>query len=276
VGLRDVADQTLAIIEQRGYQAPAGHHVDLGRHIDRATTDTCRYRPAELARLHSQPLAVRIDAALHVEVTPETTAQAARRLHQQEGLRLAALNFASATNPGGNFLGGATAQEEDLARKSALYPCLLTQRAYYDENRAQPSRLYTDNLIYSPDVPFFRDEDLALVDEPFFCSILTSPAPFARAALRLDPGAQPAIHETLVRRAGHVLRVAAEHRHETLVLGAWGCGAFGNDPEVVAGVFADLLNAPSMRGAFARVTFAVYDRSPDQRTLQAFQDHWQG
>src|SRR6185312_12808515 len=96
-----------------------------------------------------------------------------------------ALNFASAKNPGGGFLGGAKAQEEDLCRCSALYTCQLTQSAYYEVNRATSSMLYTDNIIYSPDVPFFRDDRLQLLDEPFTVSIITAPAPNAgQAALK--------------------------------------------------------------------------------------------
>src|SRR5262249_60941792 len=105
-------------------------------------------------------------------------ADAARRLYEDEGEQNAvALNFASARNPGGGFLGGAKAQEEDLARRSALYACLLTQRPYYDANRAERSLLYTDHIIYSPSVPFFRDRALDLVESPFCASIITAPAP---------------------------------------------------------------------------------------------------
>src|SRR5262249_37135212 len=120
-----------------------------------------------------------------IEVTGETTAQAARRLIQRDGVaRVAALNFASAKNPGGGFLGGAKAQEEDLARASALYACLITQRAYSDWTRACGSMIYPDHIISSPGVPFFRDDRLDLLEDPFVCSILTAPAPNAGEAAR--------------------------------------------------------------------------------------------
>jgi uncharacterized protein (TIGR02452 family) len=189
---------------------------------------------------------------------------------QGEGAaRVLALNFASAKNPGGGFLGGARAQEEDLARASALYHCQVTQPAYYDANRGTASMLYTDHLIYSPDVPFFRDERLDLLEAPFLVSILTSPAPNAGEALRRDPGAGPDIRATLGERAGHVLAAAAEHGHRTLVLGAWGCGVFRNDPAHVAAVFHRWLTG-TFRGAFDRVVFAVWERSPAQGNRQAF------
>jgi uncharacterized protein (TIGR02452 family) len=79
---------------------------------------------------------------------------------------------------------------------------------------------------------------------------------------------------TLSRRAAYVLRVAAHHDHRTLVLGAWGCGVFRNDPARVAGVFAELLDAAPYVGAFERVVFAIYDRSASRGTLRAFEERF--
>lgn len=269
MGLKGIASHTLSIIEQRGYEGPSGARVEIGPLVDHSVSRTRLYRPADLEAL-VLPAARASDELPSIEVTEETTAEAARRLFRG-GARVAALNFASAKNPGGGFLGGAKAQEEDLARCSALYPCLVSQRDYYDENRANESMLYTDHLIYSPEVPFFRGDGLDLLDEPFLCSIITSPAPNAGEALRRDPDARSAIRETLARRGRHILRVAAEQGHETLVLGAWGCGVFRNDPDEVAGIFAELLTDPELRGRFARIVFAIYDRSAERRTLLAFQ-----
>lgn len=267
MSLAGLAQETVAIVETGGYALPSGGRVEIGEAVARAVAGTRLYRPGDFAALDSPGEAV----SRTVEVTGETTGAASRRLVEQEGVpRVAALNFASARNPGGGFLRGAKAQEEDLARCSALYACQITQRAYYDENRAHPSVLYTDHLIYSPDVPFFRDERLELLPRPFPVSILTSPAPNAGEARRHGERAED-VHATLVRRAEQVLRVAVHHGHRTLVLGAWGCGVFANDPAEVAGVFADLLAAPRFAGAFSRVVFAVYDRSKGQDNRRAFE-----
>jgi uncharacterized protein (TIGR02452 family) len=200
----------------------------------------------------------------HIEVTDETTAAASRRL-AKEG-RVCALNFASARNPGGGFLKGAKAQEEDLARASALYLCLEPKRAYYDANRAHASALYTDHIIYSPDVPFFRDDRYELLDEHALVSIITAPAPNAAA---IDPKERPLLPAVLEKRGAMVLEVAAHHGHQTLVLGAWGCGVFANNPFEVAAMFKRHLEGP-FRGAFERVVFAIWDRSRDRSTLSAF------
>jgi uncharacterized protein (TIGR02452 family) len=198
-----------------------------------------------------------------IVVTEETTAAAARRL----GDDVALLNFASARNVGGGFLNGARAQEEDLCRKSALYPCIERARAYYDANRREPSALYTDHMIWSPHVPFFRDEDLALVSNPTVAAVLTAPAPNA-GALRKDDERR-LLRETFVRRIDRALTVFAKHGHTRIVLGAWGCGAFGLDPEMMAGIFREALLG-TYRGVFDEIVFAITDWSPDERFIGPF------
>ncbi len=276
MSLTGLAQETLAIVGRGSYVAPSGKTVDLKAEIDAAIAGTVLYRPGEFEALVPSPAPVGA-GPLRVEVTPETTAEAGRRLVQGEGVaHVAALNFASAKNPGGGFLGGAKAQEEDLARCSALYTCQLKQRAYYDANRASGSMLYTDHLIYSPDVPFFRDDRLDLLESPFVLSILTSPAPNAGEASRMgrDEGGQ--VNAVLEARAATVLAVAAARAHRCLVLGAWGCGVFRNDPRVVAAAFDHWLSHPRFRGAFDRVVFAVYDRSGKGPNLRAFEERCGG
>jgi uncharacterized protein (TIGR02452 family) len=181
-----------------------------------------------------------------------------------------ALNYASAKNPGGGFLTGAKSQEEDLARCSALYECLLPQTEYYEANRAYRSTLYTDYMIYSPGVPFFRDEQLELIGQPFFPAIITAPAPNAGEFLRRETGGGNEIKTTLERRAGMVLSLAAGQGHRTLVLGAWGCGVFRNNPAEVARAFAEWLNHPGFAGAFDLVVFGIYESNPTRPILEIF------
>ncbi|HEY1097507.1 MAG TPA: TIGR02452 family protein, partial [Myxococcota bacterium] len=202
-------------------------------------------------------------------VTDESTGDAARRLFGMHGDDVVALNFASARNPGGGFLGGAKAQEEDLARCSALYPTQLTQRDYYGVNRRDDDLVYSDHIIVSPSVPFFRDRQLRLVDVPYLVTIVTAPAPNAGEVLRRDPTAQTRISTALRRRARLVLAAAARSGARHLVLGAWGCGVFRNDPVEVASVFATLLDE-GWACAYSSITFAVLDRSKAQTTVAAF------
>ncbi len=246
--LEQVARETLALCERGTYTAPSGREVDLRAAMVAAIEGTQLYTPDRLATLAPPP---RVSTP-SIEVTDETTQRAAQRLATTADVVL--LNFASARNPGGGFLRGAKAQEEDVARCSGLYPCLLTQRAYYDANRAEESVLYTDHLIHSPRVPFFRTQSRDMpIEEPFLASVITAPAPNAGQALRGDRASRAAIRETLVRRARYVVSVAAERGHRTLLLGAWGCGVFQNDPTEVADAFAAALAFVDVD----RVVFAV-------------------
>ncbi|QSQ13204.1 TIGR02452 family protein [Myxococcus landrumensis] len=269
MSLKGLAQETVRITEEGTYVAPSGRRVSLGDSVERAVNGTVLYRPGDFGRrvVEEGP-----PGPLRIEVTGEKTGQAARRLVEEGETRIAALNFASAKNPGGGFLGGAKAQEEDLARCSALYPCLLTQREYYDVNRAESSPLYTDHLIYSPDVPFFRDDALELLEEPFLLSVLTMPAPNAGVALRENPGLRSRVHAVLRARALKVLQAAALEGHRVLVLGAWGCGVFRNEPVEVAQAFSSAL--ATLSGVFSRVVFAVYERGGDGPNLRAFQEHF--
>lgn len=265
----EAAHENLLIFVSGRYETADGHRVELADALEAARDATRLVRPRDAERLLGARRE-RAGAPPRIEVTPESTAQALRRLVVDEGCSgVVGLNFASARNPGGGFLRGARAQEEDLACVSALYACQLEAPGYYEANRRQDSMLYTDHMIVSPRVPFFRDEALALLDAPWCASLVTAPAPNAGQARRRGI-AQEVIEEALHRRVGYVLAAMAELGARELVLGAWGCGVFQNDPARVAAMFAQWLADPRFVGAFERVTFAILDRRGD--TLAAFRD----
>ena len=200
-------------------------------------------------------------------MTAETTLAAAARLAAAAPDEVACLNFASAHKPGGGWLSGAQAQEESLARASALVAALASVPEYHAYHRRHRDPLYTDRVVHSPGVPVFRDDEGRFVD-PYRVAFLTAAAPHA-GHLR-EPVDLPAV---LRRRAGRVLAVAHRHSHRRLVLGAWGCGVFRNDPRQVAAAFAALL-APggSFAGRFPQVVFAIPDaanRGPFAAALRA-------
>ncbi len=160
--------------------------------------------------------------------------------------------------------------EESLARASALHACLERHPEYYEANRRFPSALYTDHLIVSPRVPVFRDDEDNLLEEPWGVTIITAPAPNAGAIAKNVPQAVDKIVPTFRRRIEQVLSAAVVFDQAALVLGAWGCGVFGNDPRMVARLFGEfLLNGP-FAGAFQHVSFAVLDRKGD--TIETFEE----
>ncbi|MFJ7342998.1 TIGR02452 family protein [Streptomyces sp. NPDC101110] len=264
--LRGIARETEQIVEAGAYRAPDGREVSIAAELRAARAGTRLYGP--------EPVPVPADRVTggrtpRIEVTGESSLEAARRL----GGRVAVLNFASARNPGGGYLNGAQAQEEALCRASALYACLAGVRAFYDHHRAHRDPFYTDRVIHSPAVPVFRDDRGGLLTEPYTAGFLTSPAPNAGVVLRTAPERTHELPRVLAVRAERVLETAAAHGYTGLVLGAWGCGVFRNDPAQVARAFRTLLG-PGGRFSetFEHVVFAILDRTRDRAVLRAFEE----
>jgi uncharacterized protein (TIGR02452 family) len=136
----------------------------------------------------------------------------------------------------------------------------------YAHHREVGDPLGTGWCIHSPDVPFFRADDGTFLETPYPLSIVTCAAPEAN---RL-PGRGDDVDLELPLRIERVLAVAAHHGHTHLVLGAWGCGAFGNDPEKVARWFRQSLEGP-FAGVFDRVVFAILDHWMDRRNIAPFE-----
>jgi len=259
----ELGRETVAIVEAERYETDAGKPVEIGPVVRRAVEGTETYPPG--CELTTPDGSNRNTA---IEVANETTLVAARRL-VDAGYQPAALNFASAKNPGGGFLSGARAQEESLARCSALFAC-LDGKEMYDFHRARKDPMYTDYAIYSPDVPVIRDDDGTLLDDPYLCSFITCPAVNAKVVLDRKPSRCAEIRDAMKTRVAKVLAIASIHGHEALVLGAWGCGVFGNDGREIAELFRAALNG-QFAGMFSRVIFAVTDWSPERRFIGPFE-----
>ncbi|MFD4525832.1 TIGR02452 family protein [Streptomyces sp. NPDC058470] len=262
--LRGIAHHTEEIVAAGSYRASDGREVPIAAAIEAARAGTRMYGPEPVGT----SLADAVDTRF--EVTGESSLEAARRLADGTD-PVAVLNFSSARNPGGGYLNGAQAQEEALCRASALYSCLLRARPFYDHHRAHRDPFYTDRVIHSPAVPVFRDDRGHLLDEPHPAGFLTAAAPNAGVVLRTNPDRAPELPHALAVRAERVLEIAAAHGYRRLVLGAWGCGVFQNDPAQVAGAFHGLLVKGRFEGYFEHVVFGVLDRTAGSATRGAFE-----
>jgi uncharacterized protein (TIGR02452 family) len=130
--------------------------------------------------------------------------------------------------------------------------------------------LYSDFLIYSPRVPFIRlGTQEPFLECPFYTSVITAPAPNAGALARNEPHSAVDIPSTFERRWANVLAVAEHNRDRVLVLGAWGCGAFRNEPAMVAATARSTLHSPRFDGVFERIVFAI--PGTGERSLQNLQ-----
>jgi len=215
-------------------------------------------------------------AACMVSVTRHRTFEAAQKLRAKyPGKRIAVLNFASATSPGGGVTDGAHAQEECLCRCSTLYPVLNSElfiKNYYRFHRKRSDHLYTDACIYAPNIAVIKSD----IEEPkrlpkkdwTMVDVITCAAP----NLWFDPKSLSAEEqlELHLKRGEQVIKVALANKADILVLGAFGCGAFRNDPRVVAKAYRQLIE--KYKNCFAAVEFAVYCNQYSLANYEAFKN----
>jgi uncharacterized protein (TIGR02452 family) len=257
-----IAQETVAALRAGEYlHQESGRAVDIATELRACVDGTVLLLPGDV-RPPSDGCG---DASCQIEVVEASSLAAARALCDAD-CNPVVLNFASARNPGGGFLGGAEAQEESIARASALYACLTESdggKAFYGLSKRQRDPLYTDGAVYSPTVPILRVEEGSIpgcmtgrfLEEPWAVSFITAAAPNAGVARKRGISEQ-AIEDVYARRADHVLTIAADRGHDALVLGAWGCGVFRNEPRAAAAAFGKLLRGKHAR-AFRTVTFAI-------------------
>ena len=191
-------------------------------------------------------------------------------------------NFASASNPGGGVKNGARAQEESLCRISTLYPCLNSKANwdnFYTPHRESGNPLHNDDCIYSPEIVVFKSDDnkpkLLAENLWFNCDVITCAAP----NLRLNSNAYDEFNEAKqisdaqlknihLQRLRRIFEIALIKKRDCLILGAFGCGAFRNNPQVVAEAFAELLE--DFMYSFKIIEFAVFCPPDDDSNYKVF------
>ena len=269
---KQIAENTLAILEAGFYQNGQGQKVILHADVVNAKSHSKLFTEQDQSALwakRNKLLNTNPTLATVFKVQNATTLQVCKELALQ-GERIFCLNFASAKNAGGGFLGGADAQEESLARASALYPCLLKFQTDFYQYHQYGDTYYSDRMIYSPDVPVFKDDDGSLLDQPYYVSFLTSPAVNAGALQQKKQYDAEKTDQVMLKRAEKLLSIAYVNGYETLVLGAWGCGVFRQAPQNVAGYFARLLREGGVfENRFRMIVFAILSR--DERNIFPFE-----
>lgn len=258
---RKIAEDTLAILDAGYYTSPTGKRVDIAAVQAQAEAGTKLYTPEasdELLQGHTYPEA--LEHPTRFSVINETTLNAVRALVDEGVDKVLCLNFASARNAGGGFLGGSQAQEESIARSTGLYNCQQKTPDYYEINRATKSCVYTDHMIYSPAVPIIKDEEGNNLEELVTCAVITAPAVNTGVVKNREPERMPEIEGIMKRRIRKVLAIALDNAHRNIVLGAWGCGVFQNDPQDIARYFREVLEEDVFKQRFERVVFAIYAR----------------
>ncbi len=266
---KETARQTLAIMEQ-GYYQYGDSKIEIRSALEASVRGSFLITPQQAEELLAMYNVSGSTAKVPVRTENIATVEAVRRLTEEGKEKIGVLNFASAKNPGGGFINGAMAQEESLAASSTLYRTLTVHEEYYRENRAQRSMMYTNYAIYSPDVVFFRDGRFQLVEKPFKASVLSLPAVnMGQVLLKGEDSAEA--ERVMRRRMKLALAIFARQGARNLVLGAYGCGVFRNDPKKIAAWWKELLEDEGMGQYFDFIFHAVLDQSKNRECISAFE-----
>lgn len=229
---------------------------------------------------------VQRSAAADVIVSGKRSFEAAAP-YARAGKKVCVLNFASATNPGGGVVNGSSAQEEALCRCSTLYfnlniPYMMDK--FYGPHRRLNNPLYNDDCLYTPEVTVFKEDisfpELLPEKDWYSVAVLTCAAPNLRKYLgnSMNPGAgnKPAaiddhsLAELLHSRIEKIFAVAANEGAEVLILGAFGCGAFCNPPQIVANVFKQVQQ--NYLHVFDTIEYAVFHTEWEKENYRVFKN----
>ena len=210
-----------------------------------------------------------------IVVSKKRTLEAAR---DYNGKKVCVLNFADAITPGGAVLYGASTQEEAICRCSTLYENISKDamlEVFYNPHKLL-NVLYNDDIIYTPDVVVFKEDNSEVKilpkEEWYPVDVITCAAPNLGAISREERRNISTIELMLIFsvRIERILEVAKKRKAEVLILGAFGCGAFANPPEIVAKVFKEALEIYGKY--FESVEFAVYCAEEETRNYKVFKE----
>ncbi|WP_291286091.1 TIGR02452 family protein [Flavobacterium sp.] len=261
----EIANKTLEITEKGFYECNK-RKIVIEKELKESLGNTFTIRPNDWNEILEIPIENKFETEIVVKNCSTIEA-----ISQEEYGKIGVLNFASAKNPGGGFLGGASAQEESLARSSNLYKTQIKDKEMYDFNRNQSTFLYSDYMIYSPGVLFWNDDHGDFLEKPLVADIITAPAPNKGAMLQHNRAEEIAnIEEVFKRRMDEVLAIAFRQKIDTVILGAWGCGVFRNESKDVAHLFKGIISE-KYAGAFKKIVFAVFDNSEKKSNFKHFE-----
>ncbi|CAF1479243.1 unnamed protein product [Adineta steineri] len=254
-----IAEDTLNKLKNKWYRSHGNHRINLEKDLIFSIDNSILYTEDALENIKEDiPTSITNVTSLTTkyEVRLCTTLQVAQSLvTEMDEDRIGILNFASAKNPGGGFLRGSSAQEESLARSSSLYLSISQNRffnEFYGYHRRNKNGIYTHRIIYSPRVIVLKDDNGKLLSSSYHVGIVTVAAP--NASIVQD---SEAIRYAMKERIKRLLYVFEINQHDTLVLGAFGCGVFKNNPLEVAFIFRQHLESSEFKNSFKRIIFAI-------------------
>ncbi|MBR1673371.1 MAG: TIGR02452 family protein [Eubacterium sp.] len=251
----------------------------------RSSMDRTRLYGSDEYPFMEMPAVDKLDA--EIRISRKRSFEAASSLvAEYPNKKTAVLNYASAIQPGGGVKNGSSAQEEALCRCSNLYPTLDQSwllDAFYNQNRSMADARHTDACIYSPEIIICKTDDDCPERLPKnkWCTVdvISCAAPNLNSspynAHNPETGVPLSIndeelYQIHLKRARHIMCVAAANKVKILVLGAFGCGAFRNAPEVVARAYRTVVE--EFIKYFDIIEFAIFCRDFDTTNYSIFHD----
>lgn len=288
--LAEVFQQTIDIVKEGHYTAENGEEVTL---LDNT-------RMLEGSRFYTRPLDATTIPTLSEKKAKEngnenitnTTTQIIVKnddsIHcghqlQKEGYNPVVLNLASRRNPGGGVLNGSRAQEESLFRSTNLFLSMYRYATYAENYGLEKSRYQYPmpvrfGGIYVPDATVFRagaKDDFALLDTPYYMSFVAVPA-INHPELDADGNICEEDAALTKNKMRTMLRIGLLNNHDSIVLGAFGCGAFHNPPKHIARLFHEVIDETEFKDKYKLIAFAILEdhNSPRGGNLQPFIDEF--
>lgn len=262
---RQIAQETLEIIDSNGYDMEDKHIALFERPYELRAVNV--YTPGR-ALMAVQSLNNSMRNAVGEILVDRLDSLASAKTNGKGNVLV--LNFANSFHPGGGFLRGAVAQEEAICRCSSLYASISSEQAkvMYEYNKANISPEGSDYMLLSPNVVVFRDRECNLLETPYSVSVITAAAPnLYDEACELK---EPRLGEVMRHKIRNIMAVAALNSYDTLILGAWGCGAFGHDAYNMSCYLYDVLIGENYRRFFDRIVFSVFARNDSDYNYNEF------
>ena len=273
---------TIAISRQKFYSTIKGNLVMLPSNACESKFYDEKFTPKETKRFDNEEIIVENEDCLIL----------AKKLINR-GLKPAVLNMANRHMPGGGVINGSVAQEENLFRRTNLFQSLYR---YHDigqnfgveqDERHDNSRLQypmDDNFggIYSKDVVVFRcgeNDYYEVLDKPFLVDVISvSAINGPKYDENFNLSEKDSIKEKNKIRT--IFNIALQQGNDSLVLGAFGCGAFGTPPKAMAKLFHEVMDEDFYKNKFKVVAFAILNTNSNfkkhnpQGNFQPFKDEF--
>ncbi|CAF0782011.1 unnamed protein product [Didymodactylos carnosus] len=274
--------QTINSVLTGSYRLENGQKIELDRHLMLKAAERTKFYPDQYKYKTSRKL---YDKTNFYVLNADCLEAALFFKNHYKDCEPVVLNMASMYHPGGGWRNGAGAQEENLHRRTNLFQCL--EDPYNQLNRKWPYKVPELGGIYTPNACVFRDSEFdgyPFFSHPQYISFISSAAYKNPSLVKIQQTGEiqlrdEKIIEATKKKIEVVLQIAQENDHDTIILSAFGCGAYGNPAKHIAQLFREVLfGDEKFLNSFRFIVFAIIndhnaysERNPDGN-IQPFAD----